>query len=74
MIWDFVFFVLCSTQWNYYDDKYLMTTYRIEKQIPSMEALMMERATKVIEYANLFILVERNFVKHSLRKITISGQ
>ncbi len=53
---------------DYYDDKYIMRTHRIEKKIPSMEALMMERAMKVIKYPNLFILVERNFVKQLIKK------
>jgi hypothetical protein len=53
---------------DYYDDKYTMRTYRIEKTKPSMEALMMERVMNVINYPNLFILVERNFVKQLIKK------
>jgi hypothetical protein len=51
-----------------YDDKYTMRAFRSEKTNPSMEALMMERVMKVIEYPNLFILVERNFVKQLMKK------
>jgi hypothetical protein len=45
-----------------------MKAYRFEETNPSMEALMMERAMKVIKYHNLFILVERNFVKQLIKK------
>jgi hypothetical protein len=53
---------------NDYDSKYIMGAYKIKRENPLLEALIIEGVEKVIQKPKLFILVERNIVKQLITK------
>jgi hypothetical protein len=57
-----------------YDDKYTMGAYRIAKENPSIKALAMDQAMRVIKFPNLLTHFENNFSKELIERKMVHGE
>jgi hypothetical protein len=57
-----------------YDDKYTMGAYRIVKENPSIEALIVDQTMTVIKFPNLLTHFESNFSKELIEREMVHGE
>lgn len=57
-----------------YNDKYTMGAYRIAKENPSIKALTMDQAMRVIKFPKFLTHFESNFSKELIEREIVHGE